>query len=236
MQKIRIYELAKRLSVANKEVLDVLSQLGIEGKTHSSPIQKDEAELVIEVFARKYSASQITPPSAELVKKSAIAITQLRYEINNILLKHGYKALFEASNETELCSSQLAHCVVSAEKSFKEWIDMMYKYIYESSGKQDFGRRYKYENDSSVRLHISWLRNDYFHDTEMFPDSDKHRDNVKRVYSNYIGRAYPSANGDWLKVQAEIMNGVIIWLQSLRDRLYNEDLSVLREQHLKAGN
>ena len=43
MHKIRIYELAKKLGVANKVILTEISKLGIEGKTHSSSIEPDLA-------------------------------------------------------------------------------------------------------------------------------------------------------------------------------------------------
>jgi len=48
MTKIRIYELAKRLGVSNKEVLAVLSSLGIEGKKPASNIDSDIADKVEE--------------------------------------------------------------------------------------------------------------------------------------------------------------------------------------------
>lgn len=41
MPKVRIYELAKKLGVSNKEVIAVLSRLGIEGKTHSSNVDEE---------------------------------------------------------------------------------------------------------------------------------------------------------------------------------------------------
>jgi translation initiation factor IF-2 len=47
MTKIRVYELAKKLNLQSKEILDALSSLGVEGKTHSSSIDGDIAEKVI---------------------------------------------------------------------------------------------------------------------------------------------------------------------------------------------
>ena len=46
MSKVRIYELAKKLNKHNKEILDELSKLGIEGKTHSSSIEAEIAEKI----------------------------------------------------------------------------------------------------------------------------------------------------------------------------------------------
>lgn len=46
MSKVRIYELAKKLNKQNKEILDELLKLGIEGKTHSSSIEAEIAEKI----------------------------------------------------------------------------------------------------------------------------------------------------------------------------------------------
>lgn len=46
MSKIRIYELAKKVGVGNKDVIAELSKLGIEGKTHASAIDDDIAEKI----------------------------------------------------------------------------------------------------------------------------------------------------------------------------------------------
>jgi len=46
MSKVRIYELAKKLNKHNKEILDELLKLGIEGKTHSSSIEAEIAEKI----------------------------------------------------------------------------------------------------------------------------------------------------------------------------------------------
>jgi hypothetical protein len=52
--KIRINELAKELEIKCKSILDVLPELGItELKTHSSPVDSDEAERIRRYFASK---------------------------------------------------------------------------------------------------------------------------------------------------------------------------------------
>src|SRR5271165_1157967 len=52
MQKIRINDLARELEVKSKEILDVLTKVGVtEKKTHSSSIEVDEAERVKRYFA-----------------------------------------------------------------------------------------------------------------------------------------------------------------------------------------
>jgi translation initiation factor IF-2 len=46
MYKLRVYELAKKIGMSNKEVLTALAELGIEGKTHSSNIDDVLADKV----------------------------------------------------------------------------------------------------------------------------------------------------------------------------------------------
>ena len=53
MNKIRIYELAKKLGVANKVILTEIAKLGIEGKTHASSIEPDIAGKIEGVVLKK---------------------------------------------------------------------------------------------------------------------------------------------------------------------------------------
>ena len=53
MSKIRIYELAKKIGVANKVLLGELSRLGIEGKIHSSSIEMEIAIKIEDVLLKK---------------------------------------------------------------------------------------------------------------------------------------------------------------------------------------
>ena len=53
MPKVRIYELAKKLNRQSKEILDELSRMGVEGKTHTSGIEEHIAKEIIERFFRQ---------------------------------------------------------------------------------------------------------------------------------------------------------------------------------------
>ncbi len=64
MSKVRIYELAKKLNRQNKEILDELLKLGIEGKTHSSSIEADIAERITKALTAPGPAE----PKAEATK------------------------------------------------------------------------------------------------------------------------------------------------------------------------
>lgn len=53
MPKIRIYELAKKLEVSSKVILNELSRLGIEGKTHTSCIETEIAKTIEDALHKK---------------------------------------------------------------------------------------------------------------------------------------------------------------------------------------
>ncbi len=65
MSKIRVYELAKKLELAAKDVIGMLSELGIEGKTHSSTIEPELVEKIEKALKKKES------PEAALQKAVA---------------------------------------------------------------------------------------------------------------------------------------------------------------------
>jgi translation initiation factor IF-2 len=75
MQKIRIYELAKKIGVPNKNVLSELAKLGVEGKTHSSSVEPELAKKIEEVFRKKSAGVTKAPsparkPAPEIVRPS----------------------------------------------------------------------------------------------------------------------------------------------------------------------
>ncbi len=68
MTKIRVYELAKKLNLQSKEILDALSSMGIEGKTHSSSIEKDVAEKITKALKTGRAAVEKTAAAPETLK------------------------------------------------------------------------------------------------------------------------------------------------------------------------
>src|SRR5512139_2979866 len=91
MSKVRIYELAKKLNRHNKEVLDELLKLGIEGKTHSSSIEADVAEKITKALTAP-------PPSAtdavvkKPVQKAAVKAEEKMAEPQKVALKQKAEA------------------------------------------------------------------------------------------------------------------------------------------------
>ena len=56
MAKIKIYELAKELSIESKEIIRRLNKMGIEVKTHMSSISEKDANAVRNSFAKEGKA------------------------------------------------------------------------------------------------------------------------------------------------------------------------------------
>ncbi|MBI5639037.1 MAG: translation initiation factor IF-2 [Nitrospirae bacterium] len=73
MSKVRIYELAKQLNKNSKEILDELSRLGIEGKTHTSSIESEIAEKVTRVLSSAAVSAKTPAPKVEKPAKPAPA-------------------------------------------------------------------------------------------------------------------------------------------------------------------
>ena len=53
-KNVRIYELAKKLQISNKELIKMLGQHGVEVKTHMSSVDEETAELILEEFRKKH--------------------------------------------------------------------------------------------------------------------------------------------------------------------------------------
>ena len=62
--KIRVYELAKKLNRSNKELMAVLEQLGIQIKTHMSSITNEEAQMVESLLAEAEKAKKKPSPAS----------------------------------------------------------------------------------------------------------------------------------------------------------------------------
>ncbi len=65
MSKLRIYELAKKIGVSNKDIINTLSKFGIEGKTHSSSIDPEIAEKVERAFKKPEAPAKPTKVTAK---------------------------------------------------------------------------------------------------------------------------------------------------------------------------
>ena len=62
MSKIRIYELAKQLGVANKDLVAKINSIGIEAKSHMAMLTEEEAAKVTALYQPKKEEPKPDPP------------------------------------------------------------------------------------------------------------------------------------------------------------------------------
>ncbi len=65
MAKLRVYELAKKLNIASKDILAELQKLGVEVKSHSSGIDDKVAQRIAKIFLEKEKAEKAAPAKKE---------------------------------------------------------------------------------------------------------------------------------------------------------------------------
>ena len=74
MGKIKIHEIAKKLNLTSKEVLEVANMLKIDAKSHLSGVTEDDAKKIEEKFMQKQNKEKkekINMPNKEDKKKDA---------------------------------------------------------------------------------------------------------------------------------------------------------------------
>ncbi|NOX98109.1 MAG: translation initiation factor IF-2 [Nitrospirae bacterium] len=92
MGKIRIYQLAKKLSVSSREIIKELEELGVAGKKPMSSLEEAEMELLSESLAEKKKAEAKKKPP--LVVEETITVNALAKKLN-IAANHLIKKLIE---------------------------------------------------------------------------------------------------------------------------------------------
>jgi translation initiation factor IF-2 len=71
MAGIRIYELSKKISVSNKEIIAELSELGITAKSHMSNVDEDTVKKLTDIFAKKGEPGAEEKPALPRIEKKA---------------------------------------------------------------------------------------------------------------------------------------------------------------------
>ncbi|HQA48360.1 MAG TPA: translation initiation factor IF-2 N-terminal domain-containing protein, partial [Bacillota bacterium] len=65
MAKIRVYELAKKLKLSSKDLMNMLAELGVEVKNHMSTVNEREAKAVEEIVSEEQSPEEDTEFTGE---------------------------------------------------------------------------------------------------------------------------------------------------------------------------
>jgi len=75
-RKIRIYELAKMLNIDNKDLLQILQDLGVEAKSHMSSIDTDVAQIIEETLREDKESKQGKPGEEVATPMESIEISE----------------------------------------------------------------------------------------------------------------------------------------------------------------
>ena len=80
MSKIRIYELAKQLGVANKDLVAKINSIGIEAKSHMAMLTEEEAAKATALYQPKKEEPKKDTPKKDAPKKEHDhAMDEMRY-------------------------------------------------------------------------------------------------------------------------------------------------------------
>ncbi len=101
MAKVRIYELAKKLNRNSKDILDELSSMGFEGKSHSSSIDESIADKIAKLLGEAEPVAPPPAPKEELKPKKEIAKEPLRKEEKKEEVQAEVKAEAEVTRRAE---------------------------------------------------------------------------------------------------------------------------------------
>ena len=74
--KIKIHEIAKKLNLTSKEVLDIANKLNIEAKSHLSGVEEEEAKRIEEAIAKKMAGTKKSADNKEAKKELEINLVQ----------------------------------------------------------------------------------------------------------------------------------------------------------------
>jgi translation initiation factor IF-2 len=74
-RNIRVYELARKLQISNKELIKKLNQYGVEVKSHMSSVDEDTVELITEELSEPEPEPEVPPE--QLKVEEGVTVTEL---------------------------------------------------------------------------------------------------------------------------------------------------------------
>ncbi len=106
MSKVRVYEIAKQLNISNKELIDIINDLGLNVRNHMSALEEEDQKLIMDLFNEKNKPDNqeqtvqeeeqevkiIKIPAKITVKSLAEKLEKQSSEIVKILMKKGIMA------------------------------------------------------------------------------------------------------------------------------------------------
>lgn len=153
------------------------------------------------------------------ISRTATRIGEARLACNRHLRLLGEEPAFKPTSETEHISCMLPQWIAANEEQFRQFIDWMFKYVYESSG--ELKRIKNRVGTPPVTMTIKFLRNFYSHDLEHGEAKEierKHK-RVGEEFNRLVGVAIVETPDQWQRAQLAILREIETLLRDLSDHL-----------------
>ena len=208
-----------KLAIEDEEQLDVFEKISEE-----SEIEEDD---VIEVSEEEPEDLKAEQRIKKELEKNCEIITKEIQLINHYGNKINGNDIFNYTSAINEVLTNLPITYCENKDSFKLYIDMMFKLIYESSGGKEapypiWDRKAKYGKESygKIRLVIHQLRQFYFHDYENWDKEaqDKLLIHVHEFFDLTIGKNEPENKEEWINCQLAILFKSTEYLKEVRKR------------------
>lgn len=217
-----------RILSEDETQLDVFEQIAEE--QISDEITEDKLSSVEEpeVSEEESVSGVMDQKIRNQIDKYCQIITKEIQLINHYSVKAKKEELYRYTSNINEVLSTLPVTYCQDKDSFKLFIDMMYKLIYESSGGKeavypvwDKNARYGRESYGKIRLVIHQLRQYYFHDYETWEkgDQDKLLAHIGEYFQKVIGGEVPEIDSDWVHLQLGVLFSVTEYLTEVKKKI-----------------
>ena len=169
--------------------------------------------------ARLKQEIESSPPIS--IATIAQSVVELRIDISKRARLANLAPIFKPTTDTEMISNLLPQTVATSQDQFKEVVNWLFKFIYESSGELERILPHLSEDECKPVFIIKLLRSYFFHDLEHGQASEIRRKfaQVGEVFQSWAGRPLPSTDTEWLDCQRNLLNGLQEMLLRLRSQL-----------------
>jgi len=188
----------------------VYDRLQIEVDDHRDELTTLEPEQVEAEFEQTLTLQ---------ISRTATRIIQARFTCNRRMQTMGQDPIFKPTVVTEYVAAMLPQWVAADEQQFRQFIDWMFKFVYESSG--DLKRLIPFGDLHPITMAIKFLRHFYFHDLEHgeAKETERKYKRVGDVFTELVGSAIIEAPVQWQRTQLAVLRGVEDLLQKLNESL-----------------
>jgi hypothetical protein len=184
-------------------------------------------ELIVTPSGLASIASQQTEP--ETIRNLSTAIEDLRKRCNEAARFQGLEPIFKPTTNTEYIAAKLPSYVSQTERDFKDFVDMLYRFLIESAGKRVLRPTPKWEEALDA---VKGLRHYFFHDLEHGDESsiEKKYKHVGAIYETLINKKLPEQN-DWVKLQVELLKLASSGVQEILEEISKDSMIIPIESH-----